>query len=263
VGVLRPLDALLEAYRTGGGVPYEAYGADTRDGIGAINRPQFVKEVAGWLGSIPEVDARLRADPPARVADVACGTGWSSIAIARAYPEVTVDAIDVDPESIEDARRNVAEAGLEDRVRPIVHDASAPDLGGRYDLALQLRLERPPLPRRGGGRHLPAWRGGRASAPRRLRGELLGATVFEVDPGWSGLYHLHHGNEELAVVLEGTPALRTPKGEVQLRPGQAALFRRGAEGAHGLRNDSNGPARFVAADCVNARRLRVIEALPG
>jgi SAM-dependent methyltransferase len=134
IGVLRPIDALLDAYRPGAGVPYEEYGADTREGIGAINRPQFVNLAADWLAAIPEVDARLRAQPPARVADLACGTAWSSIAIARAYPEVTVDAIDVDADSIETARANVAAAGLGERVRPAVRDASDPELSGRYDL---------------------------------------------------------------------------------------------------------------------------------
>jgi len=134
IGVLRPMDVLLDAYRTGGGVPYEAYGADTREGIGAINRPMFVNLLAGWLGSIPEVDARLRAQPPARVADLACGTAWSSVSIARAYPDVTVDAIDEDSASIETAHANVAAAGLSDRVRPAVQDASDPELSGRYDL---------------------------------------------------------------------------------------------------------------------------------
>ena len=134
IGVLGPLDALFDAFRGGGGVPYEAYGADTRDGISALNRPMFANQLADWLASIPEVDARLHAQPPARVGDLACGSAWSSIAIARAYPEVTVDAIDVDSASIETARANVAAAGLTDRVRPIVHDASDPSLGGRYEL---------------------------------------------------------------------------------------------------------------------------------
>jgi SAM-dependent methyltransferase len=134
VGVLGPIDALLDAYRTGGGVPYEAYGVDVRDGIAALNRPMFLNQLAHWLASIPEVHARLRAQPPARVADLACGSAWSSIAIARAYPEVTVDAIDLDVESIEAARANVAAAGLSDRVRPAARDASDPDLSGRYDL---------------------------------------------------------------------------------------------------------------------------------
>ena len=134
IAVLGPMDALLDAYRGGGGVPYEAYGADTRDGISAANRPMFVNQLAGWFASIPEVDARLRAQPPARLADLACGTAWSSIAIARSYPDVTVDAIDIDPASIETARTNVVAAGLSDRVRPTLHDASDPELGGRYDL---------------------------------------------------------------------------------------------------------------------------------
>jgi SAM-dependent methyltransferase len=132
IGVCAPMEALVQAYRTGGGVPYEAYGV--HDAVGELNRPQFVKLMAGWLASIPEVDARLRAQPPARVADVACGTAWSSIAIARAYPAVTVDALDVDADSIEAAHRNVTAAGLAGRVRPAVHDASDPELGGGYDL---------------------------------------------------------------------------------------------------------------------------------
>ena len=132
IGVLGPMEALLEAYRSGVGVPYEAYGI--HEAVGALNRPQFIQLVADWLASIPEVDARLRAQPSARVGDLACGTAWSSIAIARAYPNVSVDAIDVDAVAIETARRNVAAAGLGDRVQAIVHDASDPELPGRYDL---------------------------------------------------------------------------------------------------------------------------------
>jgi trans-aconitate methyltransferase len=93
---------VLEAYRTGTGVPFDAY--DIHDAIGAINRPQYVNLMARWLASIPAVEARLRAQPAGRVADVACGTAWSSIAIARAYPGVTVDAIDEDSASIDAAR---------------------------------------------------------------------------------------------------------------------------------------------------------------
>jgi SAM-dependent methyltransferase len=134
VGVLGPIDQLLDAYRTGRGVPYEAYGEDTREGIGALNRPMFVNQLAGWLAAVPEVDERLRAKPSARVADIACGTGWSSIAIARAYPDVVVDGFDLDEASIATAHRNVAAAGLADRVRPAVRDAADPELSGRYDL---------------------------------------------------------------------------------------------------------------------------------
>lgn len=80
---------------------------------------------------------------------------------------------------------------------------------------------------------------------RRLGGELLGATMFEIEPGWRGIYHIHHGNEELVLVIDGTPTLRTPEGERELRPGDIALFRRGADGAHSLANRSDRPARYV------------------
>jgi uncharacterized cupin superfamily protein len=80
----------------------------------------------------------------------------------------------------------------------------------------------------------------------RLGGELLGATLYECPPGnrvWP--YHLHYANEEMLLVLEGTPTLRTPEGERPLERGEVALFRRGPEGAHQLLNRSDGPARFL------------------
>ena len=134
VEVLRPLDQLVEAFRHGGGVAYEAYGDGLVDAIGASNRPVFTHLLAGWLRAIPEIDARLRATPPARVADLAAGTAQSSIAIARAYPEVVVDALDVDETSVERARAHVEAAGLSTRVRPMRHDAGHPAPGGPYDL---------------------------------------------------------------------------------------------------------------------------------
>jgi 2-polyprenyl-3-methyl-5-hydroxy-6-metoxy-1,4-benzoquinol methylase len=65
---------------------------------------------------------------------VACGAGWSSIAIARAYPNVRVDGLDLDEASIEVARSNAREAGLGDRLRFHLRDAADPELAGRYDL---------------------------------------------------------------------------------------------------------------------------------
>jgi uncharacterized cupin superfamily protein len=80
---------------------------------------------------------------------------------------------------------------------------------------------------------------------RRLGGELLGGTVFEVEPGWSGLYHVHYANEELLLVLDGTPTLRTAEGERELERGDTAVFIRGEKGAHSLANRSEEPARFI------------------
>jgi 2-polyprenyl-3-methyl-5-hydroxy-6-metoxy-1,4-benzoquinol methylase len=129
------LPALDEAFRSGGGVPWVAFGEDGLQAQAAANRPQFANLLGReWLPAIPDVHERLRSGPAARVADVACGVGWSAIAIARAYPSVCVDGYDLDESSIERATANAAEAGLSDRVRFHVRDAGDPELAGRYDL---------------------------------------------------------------------------------------------------------------------------------
>jgi SAM-dependent methyltransferase len=134
VGCLVPIDRLEEAFRTGRGVPYPEYGPHTRQGIAEMNRPMFLHELGeAWLPAVADVHERL-SSAPARVADIACGEGWSSISIARAYPGATVDAFDADPASVEAARRNAREAGVGDQVRVHLADASADLTDGGYDL---------------------------------------------------------------------------------------------------------------------------------
>jgi 2-polyprenyl-3-methyl-5-hydroxy-6-metoxy-1,4-benzoquinol methylase len=135
VGSVRPIDAVLAAYRSGGGVPYADYGADVHEGQAEFTRPMF-EHLLGteWLPAIPEVHDRLQADPPARVADVACGQGFSSMAIARAYPKTQVDGIDLDEASIAAARENLAGSDVEERVTFHNRDAADPGLQGQYDL---------------------------------------------------------------------------------------------------------------------------------
>jgi 2-polyprenyl-3-methyl-5-hydroxy-6-metoxy-1,4-benzoquinol methylase len=130
---------VLESFRTGAGFSFGDTGSDMREGEGASNRPAYMGPlVRKWLPSIRDVDERLRAEPPARIADVGCGLGWSSIAMAGAYSKATVDGLDLDPTSVEIARRNAADAGLGDRVRFVVADAASPTLEGRYDLITML-----------------------------------------------------------------------------------------------------------------------------
>jgi uncharacterized cupin superfamily protein len=83
---------------------------------------------------------------------------------------------------------------------------------------------------------------------RLVRGPERGisASVFVVEPGERHVpYHFHHGAEEMLLVLEGTPTLRTPAGERMLGPGDVAHFPRGPEGAHQVRNDGPVTARVV------------------
>lgn len=135
VSCTAPLEMLLEAFRTGAGVPYAAYGIDASESQARGTRGVYERLLTSeWLPAIPRLHQRLQDDPPARIADVACGHGHSTIAIARGYPKTLVDGIDLDAPSIEAARRLLAKSGLEDRVAFHHRDAGAPELSGRYDL---------------------------------------------------------------------------------------------------------------------------------
>jgi SAM-dependent methyltransferase len=134
-GVARVLPQLLEAYRTGDGVPYATYGPQLRRGIAAANRPMFLHELAStWLPAVPGLDRRLRANPPARVLDLGCGLGASSIALARAYPRAQVLGVDLDQASVAEARAQAAEAGVADRATFVAGDAAQAAAEAPFDL---------------------------------------------------------------------------------------------------------------------------------
>jgi 2-polyprenyl-3-methyl-5-hydroxy-6-metoxy-1,4-benzoquinol methylase len=116
---------LLHAFRTGGGVGYEHYGAEFRDAQQDLTRPLFLHGLADWL-------AALDIDPPQRVLDVGCGAGIAAVEIARHYPAARVEGIDLDEASIDLARRNAAEAGID--VRFHLRDAADPRLEPGFEL---------------------------------------------------------------------------------------------------------------------------------
>ena len=135
VAVALPAHAVLDAFRTGAGVPYADYGADLHEGQARSTRPMFENLLSSdWFPAAGAIHDRLSSDPPARVADLACGLGWSTIAIARGYPNVTVDGIDLDEASITRAKTILPGSGVEDRVAFQCRDAADPELSGRYDL---------------------------------------------------------------------------------------------------------------------------------
>jgi uncharacterized cupin superfamily protein len=96
-----------------------------------------------------------------------------------------------------------------------------------------------------------AWK--RAALGRQAGGERLGASVFELPPGEATFpLHYHLGNEELLIVLDGTPSLRTPDGERQLTRGEVVAFPRGEKGTHQIVNRSPEPARILIISEMNA-----------
>jgi SAM-dependent methyltransferase len=141
VGSASALPAVVDAFRTGAGVPFADYGADVRDGIAEMNRAMYLNLLGSdWLPAVPALHARLLAEPGARVADVGCGTGWSSIAIARAYPLVRVDGFDLDPSSLAAATANAHAAGLADRVQFELADAARQPTDEGYDLVTAFEM---------------------------------------------------------------------------------------------------------------------------
>jgi uncharacterized cupin superfamily protein len=92
----------------------------------------------------------------------------------------------------------------------------------------------------------PGWRSKDAWVGAHIDAELIGGSVYELEPGdrlWP--YHTHHANEEWLVVLRGRPTLRTPDGEQELAEGDVVCFRRGKGGAHQVRNATESPIRVL------------------
>jgi uncharacterized cupin superfamily protein len=80
----------------------------------------------------------------------------------------------------------------------------------------------------------------------------LAANVYELDPGAVGSpLHVHHANEELLLVLAGTPSLRGPDGIQLLTAGAVVAFPRGQAGAHSLVNRSELPVRYLVVSTTN------------
>lgn len=124
---------VADVFRSGGGLAWhqvEYEDDESRD----ANRATFEHSLADWVAAAPAVHARLLdTSRPAAVADVGCGAGWSSLALAQAHPGVRVHGVDTNAHTIELARRHAREADMDDRVSFTVADAAHLD-GGPYDL---------------------------------------------------------------------------------------------------------------------------------
>lgn len=133
---------LIDAFRTGGGIPYADYAL--HDAQGDFNRPGFVNLLASdWLAAVPGLVDRLNAGS-ARAAEIGCGEGWAAISLANEWPALEVDGFDNDDASIAAARKHAAAAGVGDRVHFEVLDVTR-DLpervpAGAYDLVMAFEM---------------------------------------------------------------------------------------------------------------------------
>jgi SAM-dependent methyltransferase len=125
-------DHVADRFRTGDGLGWHEHHDDLFHGTDAVfglsYRAYLVQE---WIPALDGVEAKLRSG--ARVADVGCGYGTATIVLAEAFPASEFVGFDYHPESIERARANAAEAGVEDRVHFEIASATGFP-GAGYDL---------------------------------------------------------------------------------------------------------------------------------
>lgn len=122
---MQQLPAILDAYRHGGGVSWSQLGPDARESQADLNHPWFARTLPAALAAIPSLDSALRR-PGAQVADIGCGAGWSTLALAAAYPDAVVHGYDVDAPSVALAQANLARA--DSPPSPLAHpDLAHPD----------------------------------------------------------------------------------------------------------------------------------------
>jgi SAM-dependent methyltransferase len=121
---------ILDAFRTGGGVGWHEHDAELFEGTERFFRPGYAANlIDGWLPALEGVADKLRRG--ARVADVGCGHGASTILMAQAFPNSTFVGFDYHQGSIDAARREAKRSG---RTNVTFQVASAKDYPGTYDL---------------------------------------------------------------------------------------------------------------------------------
>ncbi len=132
VGALRSAPQIAEAFRSGAGVGWHTHDTDVFTGCARFFRPAYNANLtSAWLPALDGVTAKLRDG--ARVADIGCGHGATTLLMAGEYPRSTVVGADSHVESIAAARKHAAEEGLADRVRFEVAGAQT-FTGGPFDL---------------------------------------------------------------------------------------------------------------------------------
>ena len=131
VGSVYATDTIAERFRTGDGFSWGSHDEHVLGGCERFFRPGYLNNLAtAWIPALDGVEAKLEAG--ARVADVGCGHGASTLLLAEAYPESSIVGFDAHEGSIDSARKRAADAGLADRVRFEV--ASASTFEGTFDL---------------------------------------------------------------------------------------------------------------------------------
>lgn len=132
VAVIKNIEPITEAIRANDGFGWHQHDPELFEGTERFFRPGYVANlVASWIPALDGVDEKLQAG--ARVADVGCGHGASTLLLGESYPKSQITGYDYHAPSIDQARKRVAEAGVATQVSFEV--AAASDFPGtEYDL---------------------------------------------------------------------------------------------------------------------------------
>ncbi len=131
-GTVADASRIIEAARTGDGVGWHDHGSDVHLGCERFFRPGYLANLVDvWLPALDGVVPKLQRG--ARVADIGCGHGASTVLMAQAFPASTFVGSDYHQPSIATARERAAAAGVGDQLRFEVADSSGFS-GGGYDL---------------------------------------------------------------------------------------------------------------------------------
>jgi len=131
-GTTRDADRVIELARDGDGLGWGQHNSDVHDGCERFFRPSYAAHlVAEWLPALDGVVAKLERG--AKVADIGCGHGASTVIMAQAYPNSSFIGSDGHAASVEVARRRAADAGVADRATFTDKPATTFD-GSGYDL---------------------------------------------------------------------------------------------------------------------------------
>jgi len=131
VGAIRAVPKIREAFKGGHGVGWHEHDPDLFEGTERFFRPGYNAHlVSTWIPALDGVEEKLKKG--ARVADVGCGHGASTIIMAKAFPNSTFTGFDYHDKSVEAAREKARDAGVSNRVT--FERFSAKDFPGKYDL---------------------------------------------------------------------------------------------------------------------------------
>ncbi len=124
-------ERLTDAFRTGAGMGWGEHHHGLFEGCERFFGPSYRAFLTqSWIPAMEGVEATLQQG--ARVADIGCGQGASTLLLAAAYPNSTIVGIDPHAGSLDAARKHAADQGLADRVS--FELGTAQDFGGRYEL---------------------------------------------------------------------------------------------------------------------------------